>query len=381
MKREKTAEPNIYIGHNGMRYYRKGDFERSLETTSQREAVKRKKALEQRRDTFGKLAYEKSVNDVAQEFLDERWREVGASTIRLSTYQETEDMFRVHLLDFFGSKRFAVIDEPLWDEFVAKNSGMDLSNARKIFGYFLSWAKRKQYYRYTPDLKIPLVTRRQRKILSPDVCRRILSNSHGSLLLFVAMYLFMGMRRSEIIKLTWMRVRFDANFLVLFAEDTKTNRMRQIPLNPFVRELLTARLAFQGTRLERPVYVFPNAKDPKRHASLSGLKTAWQTCLVRSELKGADIQWHDLRATHQYYAHKRIDFTDTQREKFSGSSIDVQKRHYVSFEAEDLKGLETVVQFKGLDEVLAAALSDAGHGKNTGKLAKRKIGPARKDLK
>jgi hypothetical protein len=75
------------------------------------------------------------------------------------------------------------------------------------------------------------------------------------------------------------------------------------------------------------------------------------------------LQWHDLRATHQYYTHKRIDFTDTQREKFSGSSIDVQKRHYVSFEADDLRGLETVVQFAGLDGLLSKVLDGEKPGK------------------
>lgn len=356
MKREKTLEANIFIGPGGMLYYRKGKLERSLMTTSLREAVKRKRALEAKIDVFGQQAYKLKVNDVIQDFLDERWREVQSKTIRLSTYQETEDMFRMHLLAFFGPKRFAEIDEPLWDEYIAQKHEFDLSNHRKVMSYFLSWAKRKQYYRYIPDLRIPQPRRRQRKILSPEACRLILANSSGSLLLLISMYLFNGMRRSEIIQLTWMRVDLDIGFLVLFADDTKTNKMRQIPLNPFVWELLKRRKAYQQTRTPRPVWVFPNARTPSKHASLSGLKTAWATCLRRSGLADSDLQWHDLRATHQYYTHKRIDFTDTQREKFSGSSIDVQKRHYVSFEADDLRGLENVVQFDGLDGVLSKLL-------------------------
>lgn len=346
-----------------MLYYRKGNLERSLMTTSMREAVKRKRALEAKIDVFGQQAYKLKVNDVIQDFLDERWREVESKTIRLSTYQETEDMWRVHLLNFFGGKRFAEIDEPLWDKYVESKQEFDLSNHRKIMGYFLTWAKRKQYYRYIPDLKIPSPTRRQRKILSPETCRLLLANSSGSLLILISMYLFMGMRRSEIILLTWMRVDLDIGFVVLFAADTKTNRMRQIPLNPFVHELLRRRKAYQETRPSRPVWVFPNAKTPSKPASLSGLKTAWATCLRRSGLSGSDLQWHDLRATHQYYTHKRIDFTDTQREKFSGSSIDVQKRHYVSFEADDLRGLETVVQFAGLDGLLSKVLDGEKPGK------------------
>lgn len=361
MKREKTAEPNIYIGHDGTLYYRKGSIERSLKTKSLREAVRRKRGIEAKADTFGTQAFSLSPNDVIKDFLDERYREVQSGQLRMSSYMEFEDMFRVHLLDFFGSKRFADIDERLWDEYVFKKRNLDLSNHRKVFAYFLAWAKRKQFYRYVPDFKIPPPQRRQRKILSPETCSLIISNSHGSLRLFVLFYLLMGMRRSEIIKLHWRRVDLSIGHLILLPEDTKTKRFRSLPINQHVLELLKVRRDHQEARGETN-WVFPNAKDPKRHASVSGLKTAWRTCLKRSLLEGADIQWHDLRATHQYYAHKRIDFTDAQREKFSGSSVDVQKSVYVSFGAEDVRGLERVVQYDGLDQLLERVV-----GEDTGK--------------
>lgn len=370
MKREKTEEKNIYIGPGQVRYYRRGDFERSLGTTSQREAIKRKKALEAKMDAFGQQAFKLAVNDVIKEFLDERWREAQSGQIRMSTYLETEDMFRLHLLNFFGSKRFVDIDEPLWDEYVNSKGDMDLSNHRKVMSFFLTWSKRKRYYRYIPDLKIPTPKRRHKKILSPEVCASLIEASHGSLRLFLMMHLFMGMRRSEIMKLHWRRVDLASGFLTLFAEDTKTNLMRQVTINKNVLEILRYRL-----KTARPPkqWVFPNLLDESRHADVRGLKTAWYTCLKRCGYLDADFTWGDLRATHQYYTHKRIDFTDTQREKFSGSSVVVQRRHYVSFEAEDVRGLESAVQFKGLDQLMEKVLRDETHGEITGKTKARKV--------
>lgn len=351
MKRAKTRDPHIFEYEDGTKYYRRDGIERSLGKVSQFEAEARKRGIEAKIDTFGRQSLKVKVRDVFHEYMDSRRLELQAKTIRQSTLKETDRIFTSHLLNYFGRFKFIDINEALWDKYVESKFKIDLANHRKVFGHFMRWAKRKQYTRYSLDMKIPIKPRRKRKVLTSDSIQKILMNSDGSLLLFVSFYLFMGMRRSEIMTLDWSRVDLVNGVIELRPDDTKTKAGRTLPLNEFVWRLLVRRYELKKGR-----WVFPNAKDHKRHADLSGLKTAWRTCLKRSGLLANKIQWHDLRATHQYYSHTRTDFTDTQREKFSGSNIEVQKKTYVSFGAKDLKGLENVVHFDGLNNVLEKKL-------------------------
>jgi hypothetical protein len=88
-------------------------------------------------------------------------------------------------------------------------------------------------------------------------------------------------------------------------------------------------------------------------------------------LVDAGLEPHDLRATYEHYANKRTDFTDTQREKMAGASIQTQRRIYLhGFQAEDLRGLENVVQFDGLESIMSeknSVSSNLEAGGNTGK--------------
>lgn len=127
----------------------------------------------------------------------------------------------------------------------------------------------------------------------------------------------------------------------------KNRRGRRIPFNAIVHEVLEERRQAQGGK---GGWVFPNADDPRRHAHITGLKTAWHTCLKKAGLE--DVTWHDLRATYETFAHKSVAHTDTQREKFADASADVQRRIYVTLDHADLKGLEDVVQVPGLGEII-----------------------------
>lgn len=356
MKRQKITDSKIYKHTNGVYYFRSGDFEKSLKTKDKRQAKINAQGLEAKIDEFGVSAYRLKVSSVLPEYFEFRQSQtLGKSAIRQSTVDECKKLFKLHLEPFFGDLVFASINESKWLDYCQFKNDIDLMNHRKVFSYFLKWAKVRGYYNYTLDMKIPKSDRRERPIHPPEVCKKIIENSKGSLRLFLSMYLFMGMRRSEIMKLSWDRVSLERGLLVLGKGDTKTKKRRYVTINPFVLQLLQNRFKEQSGQ---SLWVFQNAKHPEKHADPSGLKTAWKTLLKKCGFLDLDIQWHDLRATHQYYSHKSTDFTDTQREKFSGSNIEVQKRHYVSFEADDVRGLESVVKFDGLDQVLEKALDD-----------------------
>lgn len=364
-KRRKTAHPEIVQYPDGTYYHRKSGAELSLRTKDWPEALKNLEVLKAKIDKSGKTSLKLKVKDVVEDYKAERKRQrdgkiKGRKPISKGTYKEIEDLFRLHLLPFFGNKRLSKIDEDLWEDYCQSSMVSDLSNHRKVFGKFLKWCKRKKYIKSVPDLEVPPVERRSRRVLTPEEIKAIAQHAKGNFLLFFTMAIFMGLRRSEIMTLEWSDINFESQYLVIQKGKTKIRKGRVVTINPTALEMLKAKKA-----QSKSPWVFPKRNKPMMHADLGGLKTAWKTVKRNAGLKHEDITWHDFRSTYETYAHKADGFTDTQREKFAGAAIDVQKRIYVQFEADDVRGLESVVNVDGLVEILGSKIE--GMGKTWGK--------------
>lgn len=365
-KRQPTADPRIVMYPDGTYYVRIDDRERSLRTKDWKIALKRKSAVIAKIDLLGDAASRLRCGDVWADYekLRASQLEDGAfdlsgharrrrRTISPGTFKEIKDLWRLHLEPFWGDVRFDKVDEEKWVEYTDQSLVIDLANHRKVFRGFLKYCKTKKFIKYIPDLPIPAVDRRERRVLKAHEIKKLFEHAKGNLLLFISMYLFMGMRRKEILTLRWSSVHLAERYLVLRKSEVKTRRGRPLPINPFVMDLLAARLE---AKKEKCDFVFPHTKYLNRHMDLCGLRTAWLTLMRRCGFEPGYVTPHDLRATFEAYAHKATDFTDTQREKFAGAAIDVQKKTYVRFDAEDVRGLETVVQVEGLDLILTKAL-------------------------
>lgn len=342
MKRLKTADPAIVQYENGMFYFRRGPKEISLKTKDFKEAQKRKRVVESRGDAYLSVSLRIRFEDLKDDYLKSRDEDLAAGKIRISTLKETKDILDLHIMPYFGKKSVAKTDSLAWEAFRRTDLPGDLANIRKVFGHFIKWCAKNGYKRDIPILDINRVARRQRRILTPKEIQDIWDNAHGGLKLFVALALSMGLRRTEIMTLEWSRINFEKHALFLPKHITKTKRERWVPIALIAFNILVERMKDQGGSSR---WVFPHATDSKKHAYISGLTTAWRTCLRKafSVKKGQpmpNITWHDLRATCEYYAHKRTDLSATQLEKFFGSSVDVQRKIYVSMDADDLRGVE-----------------------------------------
>lgn len=342
---------------SGIYYYRKGDEEISLGETNEKKALKKKDVLEAKLDFLGPKSFTLKLKDTYEEHLSERRKELKKKVIREGTFKEFQRIFENHLIPVLGTKKLAQIDPPSFRKAWPKFGVNDLTNVRKVLSFHMGWCCEQGYLKYVPKFTIPPVKRRKRRILKPEEIKKIFSHAEGGFLLFLSMALFMGMRRGEITKLSWDRINLAERFLILQEEHTKTKQARAIPINEFVFSQLSARLGSKSK------WVFPNREDSRRHMDPSGFRRAWIKVLKLSDMEREDITWHDFRATYEYYAHKRTEFTDTQKEKFAGSSIEVQKRLYVSFDADDVRGLEDVVQVSGMTEIFKNKKLD---GENTG---------------
>ena len=364
-KREKTSISNVFRYPSGRLYYVRGRVEKSLETNDLKLAESRKKDLESRLSFFGPMSYKRKVSEEWQKYLDMRYLQLmgkapGGKKIRPRTFEEIDRVYKVYLKKPFENCRLIEVDEVRWNKFVKNARVPDLRNHRKVMLGFLNHCKQEGLIKILPDLKVPVVNRRVRKIVDPVDLEQLFKVSPNKLLLYNCMYLFMAMRNGEIVGMEWSRVFFNQGYIALRAIDVKTGKPRNIPLNPIVRVLLLKTRDLQLEAGIKSPYVFPKRGKPQEPTISTGLRKSWELAIKKCGWPVGYIQPHDLRATYEHYSNKRADFTDAQREKFAGASISVQKNIYVSFQPEDLKGLENVVQVPGIENLILSSWDGSG---------------------
>lgn len=360
MKFDKTAHKHLKRHSNGVFYCTVGGEERSLRTKDEAVALIRADLLRAEIRFAGELAIKYRVNDLFTEYLDvKRDQRDGkiprARKLASTTFREIDDIFKNHLLPTFGNYRLSQITSGAWARYCDKSVVSDLKNHRKVLQGFLKWCMRKDLMRAVPDIShIPFHKRRTRKIIKPNELEKIYSHAEGSLLLFLSLALYNGLRRKEAMTLTKSAVNLKDRYIVVLGRHNKRNRERAIPINETVAKLLEERFHDLQRFKVNSEWIFPNHVDPKRHAHLGGLKTAWKTVLKKSDLK--DITWHDLRATFEKHMNTRTDFTDVQKEKFADATMAVQKRIYVTMDQDDLRGIENSVNLPKLEEIIAGRI-------------------------
>jgi integrase len=96
-----------------------------------------------------------------------------------------------------------------------------------------------------------------------------------------------GMRKMEILSLKWDRIDFENNVITLPQTNTKSKKMRRIPISSTLRKtLLEQKLMSGGSE-----FVFPSAGSKNGH--LSWLRRSFTTACRRASIQG--LRFHDLR--------------------------------------------------------------------------------------
>ena len=123
------------------------------------------------------------------------------------------------------------------------------------------------------------------RYLSDEEADRLISNCEPYLKPVIVMALNTGMRKSEILHLTWDRV--DLLNRVILLDITKNGERREVPVNDNLYEVLSSIIR----RLDVP-YVFFNPKTLKPY---DNFKRSFATALRKSHI--LDVRFHDLRHT------------------------------------------------------------------------------------
>jgi len=134
------------------------------------------------------------------------------------------------------------------------------------------------------------------RYLDADEIERLLAACPSHLLPIVLCALHTGMRRGEILNLTWDRV--DMKQRIIHVTGTKTGRNRTIPINDPLLEALRHLPRHLGTD-----YMFWNHETATRYVSI---KRAWATALKQANITG--FRFHDLR--HTFASHVQMGLGD-----------------------------------------------------------------------
>lgn len=103
----------------------------------------------------------------------------------------------------------------------------------------------------------------------------------------VTLALATGMRRAEILNLTWGNVDFERNKIVLL--ETKNGDKRIVPLSSHTKAIL---LSIREQSDDPSFFVFPRQKGQKPQKPID-IRTAWEVALEKAQIR--NFRFHDLR--------------------------------------------------------------------------------------
>lgn len=153
-----------------------------------------------------------------------------------------------------------------------------------------------QWLEVNPVFKIskPTLPKGRSRFLDDTERARLLleckSSMNSFLYTIVILGISTGMRRSEILNLTWSDIDFERERIIL--KETKNGEVRVLPLVGFSLKLLKD---LESARRIDSYLLFPG-KDPKRPIDF---RSSWRVAVKNAELK--DFKFHDLRHSFASY--------------------------------------------------------------------------------
>lgn len=194
------------------------------------------------------IVIEKSVADAITEYLVARKVDISSHF-----YREFDCKLNALAKDFVGPMTLLEphrIDNYIRHLTVEKRgtqgrvavSSRTKKNTRSVIMQFLKWSKSRHYlpkaYDYNEAVSEIEVTEGDIEIYTVDEMRNLLSNTPDSLVPFVAIGAFAGLRHAEIGRLDWSQVNFKRKHIEVKAKNAKTRSRRLVPLAPVLEEWL-----------------------------------------------------------------------------------------------------------------------------------------------
>jgi len=151
--------------------------------------------------------------------------------------------------------------------------------------------KRDKFFGKNPvaESGLPTFNDKKERVLTKDEETRLLNACPDHLKDVMLIALNTGMRRGEILGLTWDWIDFEECIITLPQTHTKTNISRKVPVNDLVRKIFLQRKLQSGGS----IFVFPSEESKTGH--LQWLKRSFKTACKKANIQ--DLRFHDLKHT------------------------------------------------------------------------------------
>ena len=272
-----------------------------------------------------------------------KFKEWAEEYIRLKEKQGRKSLYsiKIHinrLNEHFGSQYLSDINPAMIESYFAKRRkdparaekplspasiNRELAQLKNLF----TEAQRNGFMDKNPAQFVRFLkeNNERKRVLAPEELERLLCNSPQYLREIILFAYYTGMRKGEILNLTWDRVNFKEKIIQLKPEDTKTSEGREVPLNNILSLLLQEKSKVRQLHCN---HVFTYQGKP-----LEDFKKAFKTACQNAEIE--DFRFHDLRHTFVTYARK-AGIHDFVIMGITGHKTQSMFRRYNTVDREDL---------------------------------------------
>jgi integrase len=175
-------------------------------------------------------------------------------------------------------------------ERIGQVSAYTVANELTVLRHMLRLAKRWGYVDQVPDVDMPRKPEGRQRYLEANEIGRLLAACRRSrnpyLAAIVTIAVNTGMRKAEILGLTWERIDLSTSRITLY--QTKSGKPRGVPMN---RAVYDALVTLQPDAEQRAGLVFRRSAD----RAWGQIRRAFTTALERAEI--TSFRFHDLRHT------------------------------------------------------------------------------------
>jgi len=212
------------------------------------------------------------------------------------------------------------------------NSKSTVNRYVQLVGKMLSLAKEEGYLEQNPARKVKSFSEKdtqKERILTEAEEEKLMENCSPNLKPIIVTALNTGMRRAEILGLTWSQIDFEVRSIRI--EKTKSGRIRHIPIND---GLFKQFLKLKSDNGQSPfVFLNPETKRP-----FLDMKTPFKRACKISGIEG--MRFHDLRHTFATRLVANGIDVETVRDLLGHHSILVTQRYVHSSDERKRKAVE-----------------------------------------
>jgi integrase len=183
-------------------------------------------------------------------------------------------------VDSFGDEMIAALSASRIDEWLRARrvSAVTRNTFRRRLAVLFNFAKRRGYVADNPIADVERARERETEIgiLSVGQVARLLECASPEMVPFWAIGAFAGVRRSEIERLTWTEIDFDADVIEVKASKAKTASRRLVTIQPNLREWLAPYRKHTG-----PVCPINLQRMINEDRDTAGLRSEWPQNALR----------------------------------------------------------------------------------------------------